>query len=292
MRRSIALTAAVLIAPALATATSAAAQAAPAGPADALKGQFKTGRGVQITQTMRMSTDGKPLLKTEGKGKLQFGPTGPVAYDLTTRVIADPAVKKELEKQGAEGTDLSDAFRPYRMIGVKNRLYASGGVYEKQLPEGKSWVGFEGGPVYAQAPDVLEPAVLTALVKAPSGKHSRDGLRHQGTLSYAELYKISPSFRGSLGTKPTGELGRTKLSWRLWLDGKGLPQRVAVSETLSIGESSLTTTAETRYTGWGSKVTVTVPPADQVVDAKDLSADLPDPKELVNSLTTRPAGER
>ncbi|GGK56030.1 hypothetical protein Ppa06_10990 [Planomonospora parontospora subsp. parontospora] len=145
-------------------------------------------------------------------------------------------------------------------------------------------MGGKGGPLFLQHPDVLEPVVPAALVKDPSGKHSRDGLRHQGTLTYAEPYKLSPGFRAALRTKPTGESAKAELSWRLWLDGKGLPRRAAVSETLAVGKSSLTTTSDTRFSGWGSKVTVTAPPADQVIDEKDLPSDAPDPKELVNTL--------
>ncbi|MBG0813507.1 hypothetical protein [Planomonospora sp. ID82291] len=289
MRRSIALTAAMLIAPALATATSTSAQAAPADPANALRQQFKAGHGVQITQTARTVVDGTTGFTFAAKGRLQFGPTGPVAYDITTRMTT---TAKGAGNQGDEESSAFGSLDPYRTINVGNRVYVSGGAYGKQLPEGKTWVSFKGGPVYAPAPDVLEPAVLTALVKAPAGRHSRDGLRHQGTLTYAELYKISSSFRTSIGARPTDELGKSRFSWRLWLDGKGLPRRVTVSEALSAEESSMTSTVETRYTGWGSKVTVTAPPADQVVDAKDLPAELPDPKELVNALTTGPAGDR
>ncbi|WP_449066350.1 hypothetical protein [Planomonospora algeriensis] len=283
MRRSIALTAAVLAAPALATATAATAHAAPAAtsatasapaPADALKRQFQTGRGVRVSQTARMSSDGTTLLKAKLNGKVQFGPTGPAAYDLAMRMTS--GVKSGGGKSG-NGS--------YRVISIKDRLYASGDVYDGLLPEGKTWVGGKGGSaLFLQHPDVLEPAVLAALVKDPSGKHSRDGRRHQGTLTYAELYKLSSHFRATVRTKPTGESGKTEISWRLWLDGKGLPQRAAVTETLSIGKSSLTTTSDTRFSGWGSKVTVTAPPADQVADEKDLGADVPDPKELVNTL--------
>ncbi|GAT66532.1 hypothetical protein PS9374_02182 [Planomonospora sphaerica] len=283
MRRSIALTAAVLAAPALATATSAAAHAAPTAtavataapaPADALKRQFQTGRGVRVTQTAHMFSGKTTLLKAELKGRLEFGPTGPAAYDLAMRMTSGKG----------SGND------SYRAINVKNRLYASGDAYNGLLPEGKKWVSGKGGPLFLQHPDVLEPVVLAALVKDPSGKHSRDGLRHQGTLTYAELYKLSPGFRATLRTKPTGESAEAEISWRLWLDGKGLPRRAAVSETLAIGKSSLTRTSDTRFSGWGSKVTVTAPPADHVIDEKDLPSDAPEPKELVNTLSSHRNG--
>ncbi|GAA3136191.1 hypothetical protein GCM10010466_28720 [Planomonospora alba] len=295
MRRWIALTAAALTAPALVTATSASAQAATASPADALKRQFKPGHGVQVSQTSSMSVGGEAVrLSVKSEGRLQFGPAGPVASDLTVRMVADAETKKELERTGEDGEPLlpRGALGPYRMISVKGSTYASGGIYSDRLPEGKKWVrSKEDGTLFvAQTPDVLEPAVLAALVKDSDGKHSRDGLRHRGTVTYAELYRISPSFRTAIGAEPTGRTGKTEISWRLWLDGKGLPRRVVSSETLPVGRTSLTSTSDSRFRGWGAKVAIAAPPAAQVIDEKDLPSDIPTPKEVVNAATTRPGG--
>jgi hypothetical protein len=305
MRRWIALTSAVLITPALATAASATAQATPVDPADALRRQFQTDHGVKITEIVHISDvplniEGyKPeVARLQSDGELQFGPSGPVASDVTVRESANPTRKKRLEALAADKPMAvpPGRFNPYRVIGDKTSFYS--GVYADWLPEGKTWVRQAKRPGDTVSPEVrffsmdqrlsaLEPTVLRALVNSPTATHSGDGLRHWGTITTPKLHKIR-------GTSPSEPFGRTggEISWRLWLDGSGLPKRLTTTQYEGglLPHSAQILKTDTRYSAWGTPVSITAPWSNQVIDEEDLPDSPPTFKILVNATTTRPDG--
>lgn len=94
MRRMIAVLAAALVAPALATASPASAQVAPIDPAAAMKGQLKPKNGVQISETTKLTHEGQSFMSLTTKGVYEFGKSGVVASDSKFQV----KVSKELRE--------------------------------------------------------------------------------------------------------------------------------------------------------------------------------------------------
>lgn len=184
------------------------------------------------------------------------------------------------------------------MISVNGKNYFNGGAYDKDLPEGKSWVRVTGKGAFSptgmssQPIDVTEPKTYGSLLASATSKSSGGKvggartIRYRGTITAGELYKLSPSYRKTQGARPTGSDAKAKLTWSIWVDTKGLPRRVFSYTEEDMGKElgSLRNSVDTYFTAWGSRVTVKEPPADQVVDIKDLDKDVPNPTELPTDL--------
>ncbi|MEV7010467.1 hypothetical protein [Streptosporangium sp. NPDC051022] len=292
MRRCVALAAAVLVASVSISTAPAAAQTAPPDPARAIKRQLLAGHGVRISESTLTPRDNMPPAKRRYDINLQLGPTGPVAFDNTHRQVPVPGSGKK----GKDTPPYVDDFRQYRTIAVKEGVYVSGGLYESLLPPGKTWMrveiphdfkidsGFIARLLTQQTIDVFDPAVMKVMLKGATAKPVSGGFSYQGEVSWAELYKAAkktyaPLFRGLSGV----ELDSRKVPWRLWTDSKGLPSRLVSTEDGSPAAQRI----DTRYTGWGSPVVVTAPPADQVIDEAALTGGVPEPNERVNTPPTR-----
>ncbi|MEV4246626.1 hypothetical protein AB0J63_24770 [Streptosporangium canum] len=80
---------------------------------------------------------------------------------------------------------------------------------------------------------------------------------------------------------------RAKITWQLRVDGKGPVTRLVTGGAFDglVDDSA----SDTRYTGWGSAVTVTAPSADQVIDEDDVDYSTK-PQTPLNSVIERPAG--
>jgi Ni/Co efflux regulator RcnB len=252
------------LASAAALMTAAPAQAAPADPAKALKKQYVAGHGVRFSETTRTSTDGKSGGTSSATGVLAFGKSGIVASDVRNR---------------AKGKDaqIFSSLMPNRMITLGKYAYAQGGIYSEGLPEGKKWVRYPNGGVgytrYNQMLDIFEPKVLNTLVT--HAKSTKGGI-YRGSLTMKELSKL-------YGEKVDKKIGKIEIGYLLAVNAKGLVTRVVSDWTLDfglLGKSRSTT--ETRFTGWGAKVTVKAPPADQVIDVSDLTEDSEVPQDIPN----------
>ncbi|TMR98085.1 hypothetical protein [Nonomuraea basaltis] len=236
--------------------TAAPAQAAPMDPVKALKKQYVAGHGVRISETTRIKVGGDTATSAKTTGALAFGKSGVVAADLSSKV-----------KGGS-------ALTPERMISVGGYTYVQGSLYDKELPEGKKWVRYSGGATGTtmnQPIDIFEPKVLKALVsKAKSFK----GGTYKGALTYKELGKL-------YGENIKGTLGKIKLTYALGVNSKGLVTRLVTGWSLDFGVLGKTTgMTDTRYTGWGSKITIKAPAKDVWVDVKDLGEDSEVPEEI------------
>ncbi|MCG5217274.1 hypothetical protein [Streptosporangium sp. KLBMP 9127] len=280
-RRWIAALAVAATVPALATATAASAQTAPAGPVDALKHQFVNKHGVTISETNTSSTNGANGTKVITKGKIQFGRSGPAASDTTTLI-------------DLRGLDLGDEFKdlgaPVRTVVTKGAAYSKGGIYSSLLPEGKSWLRLPPGSITpiptSGLVNVLDPTTLKAVIGTTDTKRASgtlDGTRttlHKGTITLSELYKSSKSFRDTLGRKPAGKSAKLEVSWCLWLGKDQLPRRLETSwvqETVGLRTVKSSSKSDIRFSGWGAKLDIKAPPADQIADYKDLEAAPPQP---------------
>ncbi|OUC95212.1 hypothetical protein [Streptosporangium minutum] len=257
---------AVLGAPALAST----AHAQAADPITALKSQFSSGRGVNFVDTTKMQGPQGSMVLAKRTGALQFGSSGISASDQTGQLRF-----KASDFEGAFGDDedMSKLFaglaKPERVVRIKNATYVSGGVMGEFMPADKTWVRFPDGMLgftgtVSQFVNVAEPATLKTLLAHAT---KRAGT-YSGKITFGELNKVSPWFRASMGA-PSAKTAKTVVSWKLFLGSDRLAKRLVTTYSAA-GSDESAVTVDTRYTGWGSKVTVKAPPADQIADLKDL----------------------
>lgn len=284
MRRWVALAAAVLVAFVPVVADPAVAESGSPDPVRALKQQFRTGHGVQVSEITRLLEGGKSIGRLRVRGTLQFGPSGPGAADFTWQEVPDP---------GQEQDGNREEFTRYHIVHVNGRFYYAINAYRGPVPEGKTWVRVDGsrglGPLIAptvslQVINVYKPAVVKAMLKTSTGKPVSGGFLYQGSISYAELRKASKStYADWFGGLSADELRKTRIAWRLWTDGRGLLKRLVTSQALGKGVSR----TDTRYTAWRSHVVISAPPADQVIDENDLYEYIPEPTVTIDDLRAR-----
>ncbi|WP_329089161.1 MULTISPECIES: hypothetical protein [unclassified Streptosporangium] len=236
-------------------------QAAAADPVTVLKSRFAVGKGVKFTDvtTLLDFTGNTSFLRRTGS--FQFGRAGIVASDTSAKRTADGA---EIPLGVSWIVD-----KPERTIRIGTTSYYSGGVWAP--PKGKTWIkhphgmnaGFSGW--YSQLVNVAEPATLKALIT----KGKRTGRTYSGAISFGALEKISPWMRNVSLTRLSGESKTAVLRFRLTLGSDQLPQRLvtvypgSTHVSAAVGEDRQLS-VETRYTGWGSRVTVKAPPASKV----------------------------
>ncbi|WP_189248746.1 hypothetical protein [Streptosporangium pseudovulgare] len=291
MRRWIVLTVAALIASVPVTAVPAAAQAGSPDPVQAVKRQFRDEHGVQLAEVSRIAV-GKSSVRIRNNARLQLGRSGPVAFDATWQIVADPELEKAV-KDDDGGVTFFDFFAPSSVTAVDGKMYVSDDIYRNVVPQDKEWVRTKAPAnlkaVSSQTANVFEPAVLKAMLKGAKREPASGGFLYRGTVSLGELSKASPKSYPF----PPGELGREaakrSISWRLWTNGDGLPQRMMSTETMRVTKKvSMTFRTDTRYTDWGMPITVVAPPADKVADEKDLRIerlfDFSDPKQIINTV--------
>ncbi|MEU7896757.1 hypothetical protein AB0B45_28345 [Nonomuraea sp. NPDC049152] len=259
---------------ALITAVPAQAAAPKADPVKALKSQYVAGKGVKTSSTIRMSISGDPIITTRESGVSEFGTSGVAASDKTMKFSISPIVASALDDE-EEGQALKDLVRtPTRQIDIKRWSYLSGGLVAGSLPEGKTWVR---GPRVNASPlgpevDLFTPGTLKALLASASSV--KNGVA-KGTIKV-----------GHLPSRPAGFKASQKLTWALWFDGKGLVSRFTTKISLPAGRGEkLDFTADSRFSGWGSKVKVTEPAAETWVDAKDLDKGIPTVPGMPEALT-------
>jgi hypothetical protein len=165
---------------------------------------------------------------------------------------------------------------------VKRTAYVSGGIFDQFLPEGKTWIRLPEptlSPVLAagQYVNTLDPRTLKAVLATTKTKGyggTVDGTTttvYCGSITLGRLFASSPELKKQLAA---GKAGKNLINWKLWIGADNLVRRVTSSahEKIKIGKSSvdMAMTSDTRFTGWGSEITITAPPADEVADAKDL----------------------
>src|SRR5690606_14529085 len=233
----------------------AAAESPVRNPVAALKAQLKTGKGVRFTDASAFvgSINNDPLVRRTGVVRL--GKKGIAASDVRGR-FASPLFDGHTTK-------------PERTIVIGEDSWRSGGILAESLPKGKTWYKspsmFNAGTAsswFGQLVSPLEPTTLAELVK----RGKRSGSSYKGTITFDRLWDISPWFRGTMGLPRTSDAAVT---YTLKVDRKGLPSRLTTS-WLATGLANVptwtekTVVTETRYTGWGSKVSIKPPPKNKV----------------------------
>ncbi|MEV7005625.1 hypothetical protein [Streptosporangium sp. NPDC051022] len=267
---------AVLSAPALASTAHAqapgAATARPqaADPVGALKKQFRNGRGVKYADVTKVQSSIGSQVFASREGSLQFGAVGIKASDQTGKLRLKASDIEAIvgDSDDEESKGLRGLAKPERVVRIGNVSYIFGGYFGEYLPEDKTWLRLPGANLgligtLSQPISPAEPATLQALLTHATTK--RPGL-YAGKITEGELYKISPWYRATTMIKPSAKTAKSVLNWKLFVGSDQLAQRLTT--TYANGDS--TVTFDTRYTGWGSPVTVKAPPADQIAKPGDL----------------------
>jgi hypothetical protein len=260
--------AAVVIATGLATAAASSATASTASaavdPVKALQKQFAKKGGVRLVDDLGVTLNGKKLLAYRSAGVVRFGPSGVAAADVTTK--------------GFTGGDSK-----IHTITLGPHSYVQTALFDDLLPEGKSWIRepVAAGTV-AGFINVLDPRVLKAVLattKSTAAGGTFDGTKtliYRGSVTLKQLAKVSPALREL--TKQVKSKKPLVMPWKLWVGRDGLPRRFSSSLLLAsseiVGDSTMT--VDTRFKSWGVKPVIKAPPADQVIDIKDVGDTLPD----------------
>ncbi|WP_433251826.1 hypothetical protein ACQPYK_06700 [Streptosporangium sp. CA-135522] len=262
---------AVLSAPALAST----AHAQAVDPITALKSQFSNGRGVSFVDTTKIQGPQGNAIIAQRKGAFQFGASGVNASDQTAKLRF-----KESDFEGAFGDGEGDEesrkmiaglTKPERVIRIKNTTYISGGILGEYLPSDKTWVRVPAGMLgmtgpLSQSVNVAEPATLKALLAHAT---KRGGV-YSGKITFGELSKVSPWFRASMAGASTARTAKRVVTWKLYLGSDQLAERLTTTFSMGSGDEATPMTVDTRYTGWGARITVKAPPAEEVAEMKDL----------------------
>jgi hypothetical protein len=238
-------------------ATPAQAAVASSDPVSALKSRITAGKGVTFTDiTSYVQLSGKTKVVSR-RGRLQYGKSGLAASDVSVKA--------------AKERGMSSVFVDEHVITVGKVSYRKGGLFAERGPEGKPWVkinkwlpvGLSGA--FSQPVHATEPGTLKALISA--GK--RSGRTYKGTVTFGQLWKISPWARASLVRKESDEL----IHYTLTLGSDDLPSKLVTTyltegHWLGRGTAGDEIHNETVYKGWGGRHTITPPPASQVHTGK------------------------
>jgi hypothetical protein len=268
---ALAAAAALIAATPAQAATSAAPKpaAAPGNPAAAIKKQFVAGKGVKFTERATGAEGSQRFVVTRRTGTYQFSDTGIAASDSTGVINGEALLVDDGKKRTKEDEETLAALKsPEHVITVGKAVYLSGGFWGRMLPADKSWFKVSKKlplspltTIYAQPISLTETATLKTLLKgakpAPGG--------YAGKTTVGELRKISPSFRHGVfaDTGSDKKAAKMAISWKLAVDAHGLPTRLVTTFRVSAKSSF---SVDTRYSDWGSAVSITAPPADEVTD--------------------------
>ncbi|WP_157518812.1 hypothetical protein [Herbidospora mongoliensis] len=248
----------------------------PAGPAQAkvdpikaLKAQFVVGRGVKLKTVLQVRAKGGKGTVTQEMGVIQFGPKGAVASDLNEKTRYDKGFFNESTKDERDAKKSLEG--PGRVISLPKVTYVQGPRAGEGLPEGKYWVRKRPMP---PAPSgiiisVFEPNTVKTLIAQAAPV--RGGVV-KGSTTSAKMAALSPVFRKQFGPSGKSESGQiSKITYVFSLDIAGLVTRLSVKMRMPVsGGTIVDYTSETRLYNWGAKVAVSPPPADAVVDEKDV----------------------
>ncbi|GAB1823387.1 hypothetical protein [Herbidospora sp. RD11066] len=237
------------------------AQATADGPVEALERALVPHRGVKASSrwTMRYVWDKTPYVYLY-KISAEFGRGRVVAADTTYR----PG-----NKHAGAGS--------FRYVTFVGREYLQN--KHADLPPGKTWVLEKGRRIRPSVQTMIridDPASLRAVLATTKVKRAAgtyDGTPttlYEGSITIDELYRASPA---SFRIKPQPKESRAKVSWRIWFGKDLLPRRVWSSwRSPAIGGDNLdaTNVSDHLLTGWGTRIRITPPPADQVAPYEDV----------------------
>ncbi|WP_433420091.1 hypothetical protein ACQP1V_07245 [Microtetraspora malaysiensis] len=277
--------AAALMAPTIAA--PAYAQTRAADPVSALAKQFKVKRGVHMTSATKMSVAGMPGFKTRTEGDVQFGRSGIVASDLTT--------KNDFGNLFEDDEDLQGLNEPMRTITINKTAYVSGGIFGDIIPSDKTWLRVPtgasatslGGDQFVNVFNARSLRAVLATTKAKGNGGTLDGTRttvYRGSITLKQLAASSPAMKKQLADLDA-KSGKTVLNWKLWVGADQLVRRVTTAVTFTIKSKKMSIdmdlTGDTKFTKWGSKVSITAPPASEVATSADIDGSVPEVPTII-----------
>lgn len=267
------------------------ALAAPKNPVAAVQKQFVAGKGVTFVERVTYTMGANRNIAIRRNGTLQFSSTRAVASDVTgTFNVKRGDLEKLAEELGDDETaeDLTTALTmPERSITRGRWTYLTGSLWSTLLNNNRTWlrvpatVGQPAGVTgsYSQPLNILsEPAVLKTMLRG--AKATRDGFT--GRITLGQLRKVSPSFRAT-PVYNSAKSARLTISWKLSLDAKGLPARlVSVIPAGAYGpaRADSTISVDTRFSGWGTPVSVVAPPELEVATNIEEAIKLPEAQTM------------
>ncbi|MFC7716623.1 hypothetical protein [Nonomuraea recticatena] len=242
------------------------------------------------------------------KGRLQLGRGGVIGSDISRRITLNSSLAGQAARDVAAAGDkhvasLIPQTSWHRWISTKGWLYGSGNLFTATLPEGKSWARVKraAGPDAAYGDllvNIFEPATLKAfiteknrkgrghLATGPTGKKEWQ-LMYAGVLTFAEMFKLSPTFRAAAnGELPDADRGR-HLNWAVFVGKDGLPLRVVSFWEVREKVRFFTDVTVTDYIGWSNRAAVAPPPAGEVSSSAG-PANLPEADDTIDMLAARP----
>lgn len=235
--------------------------AVPLDPIAALKRQFVKRHGVRITvytASTAIASDGRKPTK-ESAGVVEFGKGGVMATDLT---------------YPSPGS---------RYVQTRKRFYEQLSDPAKRPPK-KKWILIglqppfliEVGHIRVTDPVTLKAVLSTTARTQPGPVY--DGTRttlYEGVITFAQLRKAYPKMRIGFHSYPEDYPDWT-VSWKLWIGQDQLVRRAwsAWREPNDIRDKSfpdeyISAVVDTRLSRWGMKLHIGLPPADQVITAKE-----------------------
>lgn len=242
-------------------------------------------------------------------GSIQLGRKGVVASDLTRRVIFtrddSTVILKDLVSKGDPvGRSLNVQRRTHRSVAANGKLYTTGPLYTK----GHGWAlrgpVYSGGAFSDQIINVFEPKTLQRLLSDTDSKKRWPGrldgapghkyvMVYGGTLTFADLYAVSPTFRATIGSELDAILAKATVTWWLTTGMDGRPLKISsMWDTWIAGQpiqpKRVEGSATTEFLSWRSGVTIKAPQKFIKVDGP--AGGLPefdDPMEIIREREKR-----
>ena len=238
--------------------------AAALDPVAALKRQFVKRHGVRITvytASTAIDSDARKPTK-ESAGVVEFGKGGVMATDLAYPDAATP------------GT---------HYLHTRKRFYEQLSD-PAQRPPKKKWILIDWRPDFLIELGhirVTDPVTLKAVLSTTARTQPGpvyDGTRttlYEGMITFAQLRKAYPKMSIGFGSKPEDYPDWT-VSWKLWIGQDQLVRRAwsAWREPNDIKDENfpdeyISAVVDTRLSRWGTKLHISLPPANQVITAKE-----------------------
>ncbi|MEV0315191.1 hypothetical protein [Nonomuraea fuscirosea] len=215
------------------TMTATPAHAAPKDPVKALNAKIVPGHGVHFTGNVTWTDGTNERGARDIKGVFQFGKKGVAAFDIS----------------------MEEGDERQRVIGIGKTGYYSGGLYERLLPEDKTWYKQKNRGMPDSWSQFINPAETKTLARLLV-KGTPKGNTVSGSITLKELKTVSAWVSAAMLTK---EADGVKISYTLTLSPSGLVSRVSSTYALTEDGTTYTSTVDSRYTGWGGKVSVKAP---------------------------------
>ncbi|MFB4273094.1 hypothetical protein [Nonomuraea sp. GTA35] len=137
----------------------------------------------------------------------------------------------------------------------RGRIIHSGGFIAGLLPEGKTWYKEKNRGMPDSWSQFINPAEAKTLARLLKNGTTK-GDTVSGSITVKELKAVSAWVSAArIGKEHDG----VKISYTLTLSSAGLVSRVRSTYALAEDGTTYTSTVDSRYTGWGGKVSVKAP---------------------------------